>query len=798
MKWLRKEVFPDKTPAQILELARERGKESGSLYAAVSHEARDVLPRGGKVKLAKAERPIAFRAVGDVAKGEPKPAHVLDQYKTAVQVALLKAGYNGKPIRVINWHDIPAATREAIGKEPAGWISPTGEMTVVASAHSSPESAVYTAFHEAFHRGELGTEAAPYMKAMERARGNKTIEAIAQKIEESDSATKGTLATREALAEVNAAARTGDWKALAERYGVSVDEFSRAGARGAVKQFIQRAKEFFGKLFGLKMNDAEVRTLVDSVFENINKPIINKEGGPLFARDEPTLPVNKENAVLDKIKAGLKDKYKAGKLNKEEFLSKLHAAEDRFKPAAQESKFSKGLQLIKDVNRALKLSSLTAIPKLMGAAGFRIVGSPAEQAIVSLLRKAPIINKIAEGSKRYAGFNPEAEKAALKATFSLDTLKQTWKVLTKGEIDIDKFRDFTNELASRSGENEIGFEGKLSRPVLDFFTRVHAAIKTPVKLNEFARSQTMRTHAAIAEGLGEGLSPKEAIARATSPEMQEEIGIQAYIDSQRSVLLGNNKLYSAIENALKTGKTSDNLIAQALAHTAEILTPVRKVPTNILTEASEHAFGLANAVTVIRKGIKNLTSEERDYILRNLSKQTIGAALTAVVLAGFMRGGGYYSGPKDYQAEIPVGDIKVGNSDTHVPHVLTHAPMVEIVQMLGHYAKLRERGASMGQAGLGTAGAFAETNVPILDQTVRFVKAVKGSKKEWENYVNNMVKGFTVPGLLSSSAKYIDEARNPEVADRKTPDLASKLQSGIPGMREQLAPIMEHRKKGAP
>lgn len=813
MKWLQEHAFPDKTPQEIM--AHAKHPDFG-LYPAITHEARDILGKDRRrvVDLNKVERDIGH-SLHNMPDGR-KPAAVVKQMRMWVDAALNRFGFTGKVV-VGHRDEFPPHLVKSAHPGSEAFIDPkTGTIYIDAGKHSSYADAIFTAFHEAFHRGELGSEVKPYADALIRAGKNKTVRAIADRIKAAYEATgkpiPDAVAVREALADIHGAQKTNRWNELKERNGNSLDisPLQRASAGGAVRQVIESLKKVFAKFFNRPMTNKEVLDLIDSTFRKSSEPVketgfrgINEAVGKVSGEDiANSLRPQEGSAAFKFIKKGLDQQLLQGKLTAKEHADKVAKAEAQFRPQEIPGNTvgeiaNKYLELAKDTSRAFKLSGWLIAPKLLGAVGWKVVLSPAEQAVISALRIIPAIDRIAQGSRRYSGWNTHAEWEAFKSTFSANTIRQMKAAATKGTIDIDKFR----ELAKVSLD-DVGNEAQLDRPIRDFVTRLHAALKTPLKINEFTRSTILRTQAEVAEGIAQGLSPKEAVARANSDDVQSRIGTMAYVDAQRAVMLGNNKLHDSIERVLRAGKEGDSLIGKGLAHGTELLLPVRKVPLNIGAEALEYGAGLGNAASkLIKTGVHSLTSDERDYVLRNLSKQTIGLVLGYLTVKGLIAGGGYFTGDKrDYQAGKPHPlSIKVAGEGKHsaigetVLHSLTHSPALDIVQAIANYQKLKGRGQGTGEAIARTAEGFANEHAPMFKLADDFIKAMAEQKKGNNAYqskadkmADNIIKGFVIPGVVSSTAVIADNLHNPDVTNRKTKNLSDVLKSGVPGLREQL------------
>lgn len=807
MQWLQKKVFK----GEKLEAIYDRSKE---LFKAATHEHRDVSPTSKKpINLANAERPILFRRNEEGTRaGEHKSEDVKNQYSDAIESALRRYGYKGDPVQVVNHNELPSKIQESVKPGDYGYTSRGGKMVVNATAHNSVADAVFTAFHEAFHRGELGTEARPYADALASARRNRTVGALADQIAAKATARgetlPDTLVTREALAEINAAKRTGNWGKIKDTYGVEADALGKANAGNVVTKFIGRAKDFFQKVLAkvtgrdVEMSDRQVHELVDNIFNKINDKVTNTSDDLLLSRGNDNLANYRKSLVkrlakgsidrakFDTLYKAAQNKYQSMKQYVEPHPSLVNPKQTAQQTQSTTNAIANGTNKLKDaakfavdVRRMSALSGIMTLAKLSGAVAYRIAQSPLETAVASGLKRIPGISSIAKGAVRYGqGFDSGVEGKVLQDTFSKNTLDQMKKAFTTGKIDIDKFRRVSDAMTK-----DLDEEVAPTRPVMDFFVRIHKAIKTVAQMNEFSRSSRLRSQYELAQYIADGKSPAEAKALLNSEEVQNRIGVEAYADSQRAILMQDNKLHQALEKALQRGESSEYALPQAAAFGAKMLMPVRKVPINYATEAMEHLVGGINVtpklVKALRQGAGSLSPQEKDYILRNLSRQTIGATLVALGIAYANKIGGYYQGPQDYkQKDHPhPGDIDIGGTD--ITHKVTHSPALELLQMAATYQHVANQ--KNGRAGALAAGeGFAKT-LPFVDQYARLSEAAK-SQYAQDKYVNNLVKGFVIPTGVNDIATMLDTMRNPGVTGRKTKGLEETLQSGIPIAREQL------------
>ncbi|MGH8172173.1 MAG: hypothetical protein ACREPX_03435, partial [Rhodanobacteraceae bacterium] len=111
--------------------------------------------------------------------------------------------------------------------------------------------------------------------ALDIARQNPTVEKLADAIGASRNSSNKRTMTEEALAELAAATRTGNYDHINERYGVEVPEAMRAGIKAAIARFIQRVKAMLAKLFkkaASSFSDADVHKLVEDAWQYVRKP----------------------------------------------------------------------------------------------------------------------------------------------------------------------------------------------------------------------------------------------------------------------------------------------------------------------------------------------------------------------------------------------------------------------------------------------------------------------------------------------------------------------------------------------
>lgn len=193
--------------------------------------------------------------------------------------------------------ELPPGLRERVRSDPAeagmpdGMFVP-GRNTVYLFAGAIPDArrAAWVVMHEvAGHyglRGLLGNELAP---ALRRAGRNDTVAQLAEAIkrDRGEPDMDPLRATEEALAELAAALRTGDFEGIAQRYGVEVPDGMRTGVRSTVQRFVEAMRELLRRVTGRagRFTDADVHRLLEDAWRYVRDG--NAEPTPRRAAEAP-------------------------------------------------------------------------------------------------------------------------------------------------------------------------------------------------------------------------------------------------------------------------------------------------------------------------------------------------------------------------------------------------------------------------------------------------------------------------------------------------------------------------------
>lgn len=162
---------------------------------------------------------------------------------------------------------LPAAVRRrgtpiARGNVRYGLHTREGDTYIFTGSASTPERAVWTAWHENGHEavarivaghpdvrvGSMAARAA-HQRAREMFLQNPVVKAIAEVIARQRRSNDLPRMAEEALVELHAAKETGNWQAIKDKYGVDVPPEMRARVGGAIDNFVRRLKDILNAVY---------------------------------------------------------------------------------------------------------------------------------------------------------------------------------------------------------------------------------------------------------------------------------------------------------------------------------------------------------------------------------------------------------------------------------------------------------------------------------------------------------------------------------------------------------------------
>lgn len=495
-----------------------------------------------------------------------------------------------------------------------------------------------------------------------------------------------------------------------------------------------------------------------------------------------------DDLTIDHVRSAVFGKRETPTLDRQQMALKAEAkkAQEKFNllkrkyEQANRSRPEKIRDTLLKWQRFAILSGVKTLGKLTAAAFTRqALTGITEEAIGALWSKA--LPKIAKDAPREGGFNAKAEAANIAQAFKKATYKDIVQTAKTGKAELDVL---------------FGKE-QLPPEALDFFGHLHSALKVIPKKGEFYRSFEKRMQHAIESG-----------ADGTDPLVQMEVAAKAYEDAQRAIFMNENSVVSAYQGMLKILEAKGKPTGQSAATILRFLLPIVKIPANYASEAASYAAGGLRAARVLAKGIDTLTPEQKDYVLRNLKKQTLGATLIAIGYFQAENIGGYYQqGEKRNEKDVHQGNVKMFGVE--IPHLFLHAPALEMLQIGATIKRVQDKMMGKGNSPADALATGAGKSIWGLIEQQPFVgEAARTTEDLKEKGVGmaaaDVAQGFLVPRLIQEFAGGIDKpdlTLGSFVFDdpvKRTPhNFVEKLEIGIPKVRENV-PIKQKEKKSPP
>ncbi|HFC8527460.1 TPA: hypothetical protein ACFRGQ_000069 [Neisseria lactamica] len=210
---------------------------------------------------------------------------------------------------------LPDKAQMLLSERVEGWFDGrTGKITLVAE-NLTPERAVWAAWHELGHRGFAAEGFAKYREELERADGNSLIRRIADAVQEEREGTGDaaasvrSVAVEEAVVELYAAQRTGDWSGIENRYGVKVGNGLKRGIAGVLARIGAVLRRVLQRLTGKAdgaMSDADVFAMLADLHGNAEGARDAVSDGNhravMFARAEDGAAERSKSESLEKLR----------------------------------------------------------------------------------------------------------------------------------------------------------------------------------------------------------------------------------------------------------------------------------------------------------------------------------------------------------------------------------------------------------------------------------------------------------------------------------------------------------------
>jgi hypothetical protein len=398
-----------------------------------------------------------------------------------------------------------------------------------------------------------------------------------------------------------------------------------------------------------------------------------------------------------------------------------------------------------------KLSSPDVLGKLGIAGAVRELGlAPVEAYYGTAVSK--LFPRLAKGTRFGAGFKAvtRGEIAAKKALFT-QGMKDAWENLKGKETGLDAMS---------------GKYGMSPQFWYHYVGKVHAAIKAPIARAEFERSMAVLTDAAHRAGLD-----------VTHPEVMQKIQDRALAEASRSRFQQNTRVsgfFKQLDRIPYAGRAG------------RFFAPVVKIPVNLFKELVNLNVGApVGAVRIGHaywRGIETLPLEQREAIIRQLVKGSIGSAAWLW---------GYYNRKK------------IRDFFERMPPYFAHTPIAMIMKESSNIGAMVEGTPEESKQGWKDLVHQAKTDIPFVWTLKDAFDALDShSSKPAKQWLYNMTRSTVVPQLVQKVATYKDRPGTfptnivtEKPIYRRPESLAESIMVGIPGLRERVSETPLRRKK---
>ena len=435
--------------------------------------------------------------------------------------------------------------------------------------------------------------------------------------------------------------------------------------------------------------------------------------------------------------------------------------------------------------RGWVLSGPVTLAKLTAAAAWRSVITPIEEATGGLIGKLPIVREIAKGAPVEGNFNARALAKGYTEGW-MKGLRDAKQTFLTGKSDLDV-------LFGKGKDQAVGESDVVDRSIMDYIQNVHGALKAPIKRFAYEMAMQKQFDWAIRNGVDAG-----------NPLVQAEFSNRAYRKANATIFLQDNVFNDAWKTMLgsmEKSKTAPTL-GKAVGTTARIAVPITKVPTNMVGEGIEYTTGLATGswkvASAMRSGFDTLNADQKDVIIRNLKKGTLGSGGLALLMGYFTAkdspvkfGGFYQPGEKRKKNDVPAGSMRVYGKD--VPSFLLDHPVFQAFQVGATtyrvaQAKMKkgDREAQGWLTGMGAAYLGLIDETPFGGEIVQAGQIIGGDPAERQYRWGEFVKGLVDPAALQYLAKEGDNDKQGNPVNRKPRTVLEHIESGIPGLRKEL------------
>jgi len=360
----------------------------------------------------------------------------------------------------------------------------------------------------------------------------------------------------------------------------------------------------------------------------------------------------------------------------------------------------------------------------------------------------------------------------------------------------------------------------------------HGGLHKPTGVGDFVKmtmASVSASHATMKEGprmahFGKALTAEWAAAErmaeksgdpANHPSVNElvkyAVRVRALVHANKEIMMGDNLISNlslkAMRQAANVEKVSPEL-AKFLLHTVNIIIPVKRVPTNILSRVLSYGVGsvsgpgtfaikaLQGKLKGFKEGKAKITPDEVEWIVEQTRNGMLGLGVLLAAWAKPDAFGGIFIPGDDTRRKGPLkyGDIDIGklfgmNRSVTLDHKFAHDPLMLMASEVAQLRKLMdstyEKTGDMREAYMDSA-YMAPFMLLHGEPVYNALSRLSSPYSKPEDKISGIAANILTNKLVEAAFAYGDKDDRGEPIKRQAKTLADKIKVGW-GFRDSVA-----------
>ena len=436
--------------------------------------------------------------------------------------------------------------------------------------------------------------------------------------------------------------------------------------------------------------------------------------------------------------------------------------------------WKKNLMFIPRWSRFIKLSGIPTLAKLVSF-GIEQIGAvdPIEQFAAIPFSRLRI-----------------SESAPTEGALSIkDTgrqIAQQYRHFIHGWLDSDEWKDiFTGKETTiervaggpRDSMMEVGAEKNIPADWLEFYNRLHKSMKNPVRRAIFEPALERIGKWYVDHGYD-----------LSDPENLMEIAKLAETKANEAIFMEDNKLVSEFRRFINRQEAKGTKAGAIISAASQTVLPIVKVPTNIVRRTIQYSpIGLMKGAwdSFLGEKFEDLTPHQKDAIMRNLKRGSIGTAIAGL---------GFYRGMNDDDQKSKTPSLQ---QQSFWERYLLHHPVFESYRLSYIIGKNYTAYVNKLRSNPFTAAAWEgakelSDEVPFINLPADAWKSLS-SPSGWGRLAGEEIRGMVAPPDVQKIARYgfpgiykgdVDESGTPVIRTPK--GFVDAVKAGFPGLRKSI------------